>query len=150
MIQHGILSAPLKVAGLAVLTLMASSALAESRGTTPGYAGDSTGNIITSGTGDCVHTGSWSKDKATVVGCDGYVLDAQVKIVKGEGLNAVWMISFPQAELFEFDKAELSEGGKAYIQAHRNELGDDLAQIYSLTVIGFTDSTGDADYNMDL
>ncbi|GMQ88022.1 MAG: hypothetical protein BMS9Abin08_1239 [Gammaproteobacteria bacterium] len=150
MIQHRILSVPLQAAGLAVLTLMAGSALAESRGTTPGYAGDSAGNIITSGTGDCVHTSSWSKGKATVVGCDGYVLNAEVKIVKGEGLNAIWMISFPQAELFAFDKAEMTDAGKAYIQAHRNELGDDLAQVYSLTVIGYTDTTGDADYNMGL
>jgi len=150
MIQHRILSAPMQAAGFALLTLTMGPATAESRGTTPGYAGDSAGNIIVSGTGDCVHTGSWSKDKATVVGCDGYVLNAEVKIVKGEGVNAVWMISFPQAELFEFDKADLSEGGKTYIKEHRNELGDDLAQVYSLTVIGFTDSTGDADYNIGL
>ena len=150
MIQHRILPAPLQVAGFAILTLMAGTALAESRGTTPGYAADSTGNIVTSGTGDCVHTGSWSKDKATIVGCDGYVLDAQVKIIKGEGLDAISMISFPQAELFAFDKAELSEGGKTYIQDHRAELGGDLAEVYSVTVIGYTDTTGDANYNMGL
>jgi len=150
MIQHRILSAPLQATGFALLTLIAGTALAESRGTTPGYAADSTGNIVTSGTGDCVHTGSWSKDKATIVGCDGYVLDAQVKIIKGEGLDAVSMISFPQAELFAFDKAELSEGGKTYIQDHRDELGGDLAEVYSVTVIGYTDTTGDANYNMGL
>ncbi len=150
MIKHGILSVLLQAAGFSILAPIMGSALAESRGTTPGYTGDSTGNIIVSGTGDCVHTGSWSKDKATVVGCDGYVLNAKVKIVKGEGLNAIWMISFPQAELFAFDKAKMTDAGKAYIQAHRNELGDDLAQVYSLTVIGYTDTTGDADYNMDL
>jgi outer membrane protein OmpA-like peptidoglycan-associated protein len=150
MIQYRILSAPQKAAGFAILTLMAGTALADSRGTTPGYAGDSAGNIITSGTGDCVHTGSWSKDKATVVGCDGYVLDVQVKILKGEGMDAISMINFPQAELFAFDKAEISDAGKGYIRNHRNELGDDLAQVYSVTVIGFTDTTGDADYNMGL
>jgi len=150
MIQHRILSAPQKAAGLAILTLIAGAALADSRDTTPGYAGDSAGNIITSGTGDCVHTGSWSKGKATVVGCDGYVLDVQVKILKGEGMDAISMINFPQAELFAFDKAEISDAGKEYIQNHRSELGDDLAQVYSVTVIGYTDTTGDADYNMGL
>ncbi len=150
MIQHRILSAPLQATGFAILTLIAGTALAESRGTTPGYTGDSAGNIVLSGTGDCVRTGSWSKDKATVVGCDGYVLDAQVKIIKGEGLDAISMINFPQAELFAFDKAELSEAGKAYITDHRSELGDDLVQVYSVTVIGYTDSTGDANYNMGL
>jgi OOP family OmpA-OmpF porin len=103
MIQYRNLSAPLQAAGLVILTLITGAALAESRGTTPGYAGDSAGNIVTSGTGDCVHTGSWTKDKATVVGCDGYVLNAQVKILKGEGMDAISLISFPQAELFAFD-----------------------------------------------
>ena len=150
MIQYRNLSAPLQAAGLVILTLITGAALAESRGTTPGYAGDSAGNIVTSGTGDCVHTGSWTKDKATVVGCDGYVLNAQVKILKGEGMDAISLISFPQAELFAFDKAELSDAGKTYIQDHRSELGADLAQVYSVTVIGYTDTTGDADYNMGL
>jgi outer membrane protein OmpA-like peptidoglycan-associated protein len=85
-----------------------------------------------------------------VVGCDGYVLNAQVKIIKGEGMDAISLISFPQAELFAFDKAELSDAGKTYIQDHRSELGADLAQVYSVTVIGYTDTTGDADYNMGL
>lgn len=150
MIQYSNLSAPLQAAGFVILTLITGPALAESRGTTPGYAGDSAGNIVTSGTGDCVRTGSWSKDKATVVGCDGYVLNAQVKIIKGEGMDAISLISFPQAELFAFDKAELSDAGKTYIQDHRSELGADLAQVYSVTVIGYTDTTGDADYNMGL
>ncbi|MFQ5644873.1 MAG: OmpA family protein [Thiogranum sp.] len=150
MIQYRILSAPLQAAGVALLALIAGAALAGARGTTPGYAGDSAGNIVTSGSGDCVHTGSWSKDKATVVGCDGYVLDARVKTIEGEGLDAISLINFPQAELFAFDKAELSDAGKAYISEHRNELGDDLAQVYSVTVIGYTDSTGDANYNMGL
>jgi OOP family OmpA-OmpF porin len=150
MVQHRILSVPLQAVLLAILTLITGVAVAESRGTTPGYAGDSAGNIVTSGSGDCVRTGSWSKDKATVVGCDGYVLNAQVKIIKGEGMDAISLISFPQAELFAFDKAELSDAGKTYIQDHRSELGDDLAQVYSVTVIGYTDSTGDANYNMGL
>ena len=150
MVQHRILSVPLQAVLLAILTLITGAALAESRGTTPGYTGDSAGNIVTSGTGDCVRTGSWSKDKATVVGCDGYVLNAQVKIIKGEGMDAISLISFPQAELFAFDKAELSDAGKTYIQDHRSELGADLALVYSVTVIGYTDTTGDADYNMGL
>jgi len=85
-----------------------------------------------------------------VVGCDGYVLNAKVRIVKGKGLDAITLITFPQAELFAFDKAELSDAGKAYIREHRDELGGDLAKVYSITVIGFTDSTGDAKYNLGL
>lgn len=131
------------------LTLASTPVLAE-RGSTAGYISDSTGNIVNSGTGDCVHSGSWSKSDATVVGCDGYVLDTRVEIIKGRGMDAISLISFPQAELFAFDSDQLSQEGKAYITANRKELGDDLAQAYSVTVIGYTDSTGDADYNLGL
>ncbi|HHH44555.1 MAG TPA: OmpA family protein [Gammaproteobacteria bacterium] len=148
--QSRTLFVPLQAAGMVFLTLVAGTALAESRGTTPGYTADSAGNIVTSGSGDCVHTGSWSKDEATVVGCDGYVLNAKVRIIKGEGLDAITLITYPQAELFAFDKAELSDAGKAYIREHRDELGGDLAKVYSITVIGYTDSTGDAKYNLGL
>lgn len=133
-----------------VFTLLATTAAAAERGTTSGYITDSTGNIVNSGAGDCVHSSQWSKDNATIVGCDGYVLDAQIEIIKGQGMDAITLVSFPQAELFAFDSAELSAGGKAYIKDNRKELGGDLAQAYSVTVIGFTDSTGDANYNLDL
>lgn len=126
------------------------TASADSRGGAPGYPSDSGGNIIRSGTGDCVHTSSFKKSDATIVGCDGYVLNAQVKIIKGKGMDAVTLISFPQAELFAFDSAEMTDAGKAYIDAHRGNLRDNLAKAYSITVIGYTDSTGDANYNLDL
>lgn len=135
---------------LAIGTLVSGTAIAESRGTSTGYTSDSSGNIVRSGAGDCVHTGSFNKNDASIVGCDEYVLDTQVTIIKGEGLNAISMISFPQAELFAFDSDKMTDAGKAYIDGYRNELGSDLAQAYSVTVIGHTDSTGDADYNMGL
>ena len=134
---------------LTTATLISGTVIAESRGTT-GYTSDSTGNIVRSGAGDCVHSGSFNKSDATVVGCDEYVLDTSVTILKGQGLDAVTMITFPQAELFAFDSDKMTDAGKAYIDSYRNELGDDLAQAYSVTVIGYTDSTGDDDYNMGL
>ncbi len=142
--------APLLAACLVSITLASGSALAESRGSTPGYLTDSSGNIVFSSSGDCVHTGSWSKSKASVVGCDGYQVDTTVEIIKGRGLDAVSVITFPQAELFAFDSDKLSEGGKTYIRNNREELGSDLEKAYSVTVIGHTDSTGDPNYNMGL
>ncbi len=130
--------------------LLSGTAVADSRETSTGYTSDSRGNIVRSSAGDCVHSGSFNKSDATIVGCDDYVLDTKVTIIKGEGLDAVTMISFPQAELFAFDSDKMTDAGKAYIDGYRNELGDDLAQAYSVTVIGYTDSTGDADYNMAL
>lgn len=135
---------------IASLTVASGAAQADSRPTTPGYTGDSSGNIVMSGTGECVHTSSWSKDKATIAGCDGYTADTAIFIVKGEALDAITTVIFPQAEMFAFDKDQMTPAGEEYIKTHRDELGDDLAQAYSITVIGFTDSTGDADYNQGL
>jgi OmpA-OmpF porin, OOP family len=134
---------------LTTATLISGTVVAGSRDTT-GYTSDSTGNIVRSGAGDCVHSGSFNKSDATVVGCDDYALDTSVTILKGQGLDAVTMITFPQAELFAFDSDKMTDAGKAYIDGYRNELGDDLAQAYSVTVVGYTDSTGDDNYNMGL
>ena len=140
----------LLAAVVASIILAAQAALAESRGTTAGYTTDSKGNVIKSGSGECVRTGSWNESKATLVGCDDYVLDTTIKFIEGEGLNTVSSINFPQAELFAFDKAELSDKGKDYINNYADELTDALAKAYSVTVIGYTDSTGDANYNQGL
>jgi len=130
--------------------LISGTTIADSRDTTTGYTSDSRGNIVRSGAGDCIHSGSFDKNNASIVGCDDYQLDTSVTIIKGEGLDAITMISFPQAELFAFDSDKMTDAGKAYIDGYRDELGNDLAQAYSVTVIGYTDSTGDADYNMSL
>lgn len=134
----------------AVLAAASGGAVAESRGSVPGYAVDSEGNIVHSGAGDCVHTSSWNKDKATVAGCDGYVVDKAVSIIKGEAQDAITTITFPQAEVFSFDSDKLSDGGKAYIRHYRDELRDALAQAYAIIVLGYTDSTGDENYNLGL
>lgn len=135
---------------LTIGTLVSGTVVADSRSTSTGYTSDSRGDIVRSSAGECVQTGSFNKSDATIVGCDDYVLDTKVTIIKGEGLDAVTMISFPQAELFAFDSDQMTDAGKAYIDGYRDELGNDLAQAYSVTVIGYTDSTGDADYNMGL
>jgi len=140
----------LLLSAIACLVFAAGSAMAESRGSTPGYAADSTGNIVRSGFNDCVHTGSWSKAKANVAGCDGYTVDKFIEIIKGEGENAISTFVFPQAELFAFDSDKLSTQGEEYIKHYREEVGDELVQAFSIAVIGHTDSTGDADYNMGL
>lgn len=140
---------PMLTAGVASIALASAVQATEDR-STPGYVGDSSANVVTSGSGDCVHTGYWDKSMATVVGCDGYVLDKTVKLIPGEGLDTVSTITFPQAELFAFDSAELSDSGKEYISNYADELRSALATAYSVTVIGFTDSTGDANYNQGL
>lgn len=138
------------VSTVACLVFAAHSAFADSRGSTPGYTSDSTGNIVRSGSNECVHTGSWSKDKAAIEGCDGYTVDKTIEIIKGGAEDAISTFIFPQAELFAFDSDKLSPAGEEYIKHYRQEVGDELVKAYSIAVIGYTDSTGDAQYNMGL
>jgi OOP family OmpA-OmpF porin len=132
------------------LAIAAGNIMADSRGSNAGYASDSKGNILRSGSNECIQTGSWSQDKATVAGCDGYTVDKTIELLKGGAENAISTFIFPQAELFAFDSDRLTSAGEEYIKHYRQEVGDELVKAFSITVIGYTDSTGDADYNMGL
>jgi OOP family OmpA-OmpF porin len=136
--------------GVVVATVLATgSAVAEDR-TAPGYAEDSGSNVVTTGSGDCLHTGSWSEADAAIVGCDGVVLNAPVEVIMGAPSGLVGAIVIPSAALFAFDKAELTEDGKAAIDEYRKTLRPELSEAYEGIIIGHTDSVGDADYNLDL
>jgi OOP family OmpA-OmpF porin len=135
---------------LAVAVFSAGSVQAESRESAPGYLVDSAGNVVRSSGGDCWHDSSWSADKATVVGCDGVVLDPKVEVIKGEGTGLVAAVNIPAASLFAFDSDVLSEDGKKAIEDYRKTLRPELAQAYAGVVVGHTDSTGDPKYNLDL
>ncbi len=123
---------------------------AHARDEAPGYTGDSGGNIVRSGSGDCVRTGSWKPGMATIVGCDGVVLDAPVEITKGAPSGVAVLINVPAAALFAFDKADLTEEGKQAIEEQRKDVRPELAKAFEVIVVGHTDNTGSAEYNMGL
>lgn len=129
--------------------LAGGSAIAEDR-TAPGYAEDSESNVVTTGSGDCLHTGSWTEADAVIVGCDGVVLNAPVVVTKGAPSGLVGAIVIPTAALFAFDKADLTEEGKAAIEEYRTQLRPELSEAHEGIIIGHTDSVGDADYNIGL
>jgi len=135
---------------LTAAVLAVGSVSADSRGGASGYLVDSEGNVVRSSGGDCWHDSSWSADKATVVGCDGVVLDPKVEVIKGEGTGLVAAVNIPAASLFAFDSDVLSEDGKKAIEDYRKTLRPELAQAYAGVVVGHTDSTGDPKYNLDL
>jgi OOP family OmpA-OmpF porin len=87
---------------------------------------------------------------ATIVGCDGVVLDAPVEIIEGQPTGVVAVMNIPAAVLFAFDSADLTEGGKRVIEEQRKEVRPELAEAFEVIVIGHTDSTGDAQYNQGL
>ena len=138
--------------GLLASALIASASAnaAESREATPGYAQDSQKNVVRSGTGDCVHTGTWSADDANIVGCDGVTLEYEIEVIEGEPTGLIGAISIPDVALFAFDSDKLTEEGKSAIEEYRGKLRPELSEAYAGIIIGHTDSTGNPDYNMGL
>lgn len=116
----------------------------------PGYVESSQGNILRSGSGDCVRTGAWRSEMATIIGCDGVTLDAPVEVIQGEPTGLIGAIVIPEAALFAFDKAELTADGKKNIEEYRKQLRPEIAEAYAGIIIGHTDSTGRAEYNLGL
>jgi len=138
------------VAGVLASSLLAVSVTAGADDTSPGYVEDSRGNIVTSGSGDCVHTGYWKSEMANIVGCDGVTLDAPVEVIQGMPTGLVGAIVIPEAALFAFDSADLTDEGKTAIEEYRKELRPEIAEAYAGIIIGHTDSTGPEEYNEQL
>ena len=149
-----------KTFGLLLTGIMTFGALAvctvhaQNRDEARGYFQDSRGNVVKSTYGDCWHTGYWKPENATIVGCDGVVVDASVEVIKGAPAGKVSRFIVPAAALFAFDSAELSDDGKQAIEEYRQKWVDivrpEWAGAYAGVIIGHTDSTGDPEYNMGL
>ena len=116
----------------------------------PGYVENTRGNIVRSGSGDCVHTGYWKSEMANIVGCDGVTLDAPVEVIQGAPTGLVGAIVIPEAAMFAFDSADLTDEGKIAIEEYRKELRPEISEAYAGIIIGHTDSTGSAEYNQGL
>jgi len=87
---------------------------------------------------------------ATIVGCHGVTLDAPVEVIQGEPTGLIGAIVIPEEALFAFDKAELTADGKKNIEEYRKQLRPEIAEAYAGIIIGHTDSTGRAEYNLGL
>ena len=138
------------VAGVLASSLLAVSVTAGADDASPGYVENTRGNIIRSGTGECVHTGYWKSEMANIVGCDGVTLDAPVEVIQGMPTGLVGAIVIPEAALFAFDSADLTDEGKTAIEEYRKDLRPEIAEAYAGIIIGHTDSTGSAEYNLGL
>jgi OOP family OmpA-OmpF porin len=141
--------------GMSVALALASGTVhAQSRGDAPGYITDPEGNVVTSGTGECWHSGEWTPDNATIVGCDGVVADVNVEVIPGAPTGNVEAIVIPATALFAFNKADLTPEAEEtideYLQKYREDWRPGLAQAYEAIIIGYTDSTGNANYNLGL
>ena len=137
------------LAGVVSALLLTGFVQAEDR-QAPGYAEDSWGNVIRSGAGECVRTGAWKPEMATIVGCDGVTLDVKVEMIEGKSSGILAEIVMPSTAMFAFDSADMTAEGIQSVESYRGTLMPELAEAYAGIIIGHTDSTGDANYNQGL
>jgi OOP family OmpA-OmpF porin len=137
-------------AGLVSLSLGLAGTQIQAEDGSPGYLESSSGNIVQSGGGDCMRTGQWDAGMATIVGCDGYTLDLRAEVIEGAPSGLIGAIVIPEAALFAFDSAKLTEGAEQVIETYRKALRPEISEAYAAVIIGHTDSSGNADYNMKL
>ena len=75
------------------------------------------------------------------------MIAAPAEVIKGKGTGIFADVAIPAASMFEFDKAELNEGGKAVIDDAIKTLGPEFTDAYLVLVVGHTDVSGDESYN---
>jgi OOP family OmpA-OmpF porin len=155
-------------AASAVVAFSASAQVTDIKVAQPnsGYLQDTRGNVILSGAGNCVHTGTWTPVNATVVGCDGVVAKAVVAAPVAQPEPAPAPVAPPPSPpapvaapvsekvtyaadtFFDFDKAVLKPDGKAKLDELVSRVqGMDLEVAIA---VGHTDNVGSASYNQKL
>jgi OOP family OmpA-OmpF porin len=112
------------------VVLSAVAFLAVAQGT-PGYVTDGSGQIVKTGSGLCLHTGTWTTADA-VRGCDP-VAEAKPLSLSGD-------------VLFEFDSSALTARGIEVLSV----LAANIPSGSTVTVVGHTDRIGSAAYNLKL
>ena len=115
---------------LFAVLLSAITFLAVAQGT-PGYVVDGSGQIVKTGTGLCLHTGTYTPADA-VKGCD--------------PLPERTPVSINGDVLFEFDSSALTAVGRAAL----DKLASTITPGSTVTVVGHTDRIGTAQYNLKL
>ena len=96
-----------------------------------GYVTDSGGTVVGTGSGLCLHTGSWTPQNA-VRGCDPVVEAKPMPVTLNSDV------------LFAFDSAQLTDAGQAALDALVSKIGGHVF------VEGHTDRIGTAKYNKTL
>lgn len=152
-----------RIPGLTILTciglLAAQGAVAHNAGkANSGYVGDARGHLVTDGFGHCVKTGFWTPADA-LADCGDKVKEAvapapvPVPVAKPAPAPAPKVVtksvSLSAGALFDVNSASIKDAGKAELRqlaAHINK----LANVQSVDIVGYTDSSGSASYNQKL
>ncbi len=113
----------------------------------PGYAVNSSDTIWRTSFGECWHTSSWSKEKATVVGCDGVVAMKEEVTPAPTPVPAPVSMSDVEKKFalyFDFDSTQVGDVSNVV-----NYIGS-LASLSSVKLVGYADFIGSAAYNEKL
>ncbi|MET0028084.1 MAG: OmpA family protein [Candidatus Thiodiazotropha sp.] len=105
----------------------------------PGYLYDIAGQPVTSGSGECVHTGAWNDAMPT---CP----EPNVVFEESKGLI---QYTLDDSEFFGFDKVTLSDHVKADLDSLVSSV-EDTDLIHGITITGHADAIGPAPYNAQL
>ena len=63
---------------------------------------------------------------------------------------ATKLVTFSEAALFEFGKAELKPEGKVKIKEYRDQAAGELSSAEKVVITGYTDNVGDKGFNVTL
>ena len=122
-----------------------------------GHVSDGAGNVVTSGSGQCVTTSIYDKDKHGLVECGEVPPPAPEE---PEAAPTAAPVPVPVTEsvtlssdvLFDFDRAVLKPEGKAVVGALARDWRSrgNERQLSRIELIGHTDSAGSEQYNQGL
>lgn len=122
-----------------------------------GHVADGAGNVVTSGSGQCVTTSIYDKDKHGLVECGEVPPPAPEEpepapVAAPVPVPVTETVTLSSDVLFDFDKAVLKPEGKAVVGAlardWRSRGGE--RQLNRILLIGHTDSAGSDQYNQGL
>lgn len=115
----------------------------------PGYVDSSSGSIVRTGFGDCLHTGRWSEANA-IAECDPEIVAARDKVEVAAVETIVNRVRLEADTLFEFDSHELTPDGIRILDDLAASMTTAGLQDRKMQITGYADRIGEEDYNLEL
>jgi OOP family OmpA-OmpF porin len=144
---------------LPLVTMLVLGAMAMDANAQMGYWEDQSGVMVRSANGECVRTGHWTPELVTSK-CDPDLMPKTVAaapadpVPKARAAPAATpvtrKVTMDADALFDVDKSAIKPRGKEELDEVARKLNLAGAELGHITSTGHTDSTGGAEYNMDL
>ena len=142
-----------------LLTTLVLGATAMNANAQMGYWEDQSNNMVRSANGECVRTGHWTPSSATAE-CDPGLMPQKVAAVPADpapqalaapaAMPVTEKVTMDADALFDIDKSIIKPKGQEALDEVVRKLNLAGAELGLIVSTGHTDSTGSADYNMDL